>query len=63
MGKGSNVQKAQQARERNQKKMGKTDEGKIANTAGTVRHDDDFITLASPQWKNISGILVKNFMI
>jgi len=28
MGKGSNVQKAQQARERNQKKMGKTDEGK-----------------------------------
>lgn len=27
MGKGSNVQKAQQARERNQKKMGKTDEG------------------------------------
>ncbi len=27
MGKGSNVQKAQQARERNQKKMGKSDEG------------------------------------
>ena len=27
MGKGSNVQKAQAARERNQKKMGKTDEG------------------------------------
>jgi hypothetical protein len=27
MGKGSNVQKANQARERNQKKMGKSDEG------------------------------------
>jgi hypothetical protein len=29
MGKGSNVQKAQQARERNQKKMGKSDEGML----------------------------------
>jgi Zinc-binding len=30
MGKGSNVQKAQQARERNQKKLGKTDEERRA---------------------------------
>ena len=30
MGKGSNVQKAQQARERNQKKMGKSDEERKA---------------------------------
>lgn len=30
MGKGSNVQKAQQARERNQKKLGKTDEERKA---------------------------------
>lgn len=33
MGKGSNVQKAQQARERNQKKMGKTDEERRAASA------------------------------
>lgn len=32
MGKGSNVQKAQQARERNQKKMGKSDEERRAAT-------------------------------
>lgn len=32
MGKGSNVQKAQQARERNQKKMGKSDEERKAAT-------------------------------
>ena len=33
MGKGSNVQKAQAARERNQKKMGKSDEERKAATA------------------------------
>eukprot|EP00980_Cylindrotheca_fusiformis_P030193 scaffold24531_cov122-Cylindrotheca_fusiformis.AAC.2 len=33
MGKGSNVQKAQQARERNQKKMGKSDEERKAAAA------------------------------
>ena len=33
MGKGSNVQKAQAARERNQKKMGKSDEERRAATA------------------------------
>ena len=33
MGKGSNVQKAQQARERNQKKMGKSDEERRAASA------------------------------
>lgn len=33
MGKGSNVQKAQQARERNQKKMGKSDEERKAALA------------------------------
>mmetsp|Transcript_3155 Transcript_3155/g.8538 ORF Transcript_3155/g.8538 Transcript_3155/m.8538 type:complete len:134 (-) Transcript_3155:334-735(-) len=33
MGKGSNVQKAQQARERNAKKMGKTDEERRAASA------------------------------
>ena len=33
MGKGSNVQKAQQARERNQKKMGKSDEERKAASA------------------------------
>jgi hypothetical protein len=33
MGKGSNVQKAQQARERNQKKLGKTEEERKASAA------------------------------
>jgi hypothetical protein len=33
MGKGSNVQKAQQARERNQKKLGKSDEERKASAA------------------------------
>eukprot|EP00533_Pseudo-nitzschia_delicatissima_P011090 CAMPEP_0116093476 /NCGR_PEP_ID=MMETSP0327-20121206/8618_1 /TAXON_ID=44447 /ORGANISM="Pseudo-nitzschia delicatissima, Strain B596" /LENGTH=135 /DNA_ID=CAMNT_0003585015 /DNA_START=56 /DNA_END=463 /DNA_ORIENTATION=- len=37
MGKGSNVQKAQQARERNQKKMGKSDEERKAASAKAAK--------------------------
>mmetsp|Transcript_3522 Transcript_3522/g.4698 ORF Transcript_3522/g.4698 Transcript_3522/m.4698 type:complete len:131 (+) Transcript_3522:67-459(+) len=43
MGKGSNVQKAQAARERNQKKMGKSDEERKAASAKAAKDASAFI--------------------
>eukprot|EP01083_Nonionella_stella_P012541 35590_1 len=43
MGKGSNVQKAQAARERNQKKMGKTDEERRAASAKAAKDATAFV--------------------
>mmetsp|Transcript_4651 Transcript_4651/g.6883 ORF Transcript_4651/g.6883 Transcript_4651/m.6883 type:complete len:131 (+) Transcript_4651:143-535(+) len=43
MGKGSNVQKAQAARERNQKKQGKSDEERKAASAKAVKDASAFI--------------------
>ncbi len=43
MGKGSNVQKAQAARERNQKKMGKTDEERKAASAKAAKDATAFM--------------------
>jgi hypothetical protein len=43
MGKGSNVQKAQAARERNQKKIGKSDEERRAATAKATKDASAFI--------------------
>ena len=43
MGKGSNVQKAQAARERNQKKMGKSDEERRAATAKATKDANAFV--------------------
>lgn len=53
MGKGSNVQKAQAARERNQKKMGKTDEERRAASAKAAKDANAFIC----------GICKQNFMV
>ena len=49
MGKGSNVQKAQAARERNQKKMGKTDEERRAAAAKTAKDSTAFMCLICRQ--------------
>lgn len=49
MGKGSNVQKAQAARERNQKKMGKTDEERKAASAKAARDASAFVCLLCKQ--------------
>lgn len=43
MGKGSNVQKAQAARERNQKKMGKTEEERKAASAKAAKDATAFM--------------------
>ena len=43
MGKGSNVQKAQAARERNQKKMGKSDEERRAANAKATKDANAFV--------------------
>lgn len=43
MGKGSNVQKATAARERNQKKMGKTDEERRASSAKATKDANAFM--------------------
>lgn len=49
MGKGSNVQKAQAARERNQKKMGKTEEERKAASAKAREDKDAFMCLLCRQ--------------
>jgi hypothetical protein len=49
MGKGSNVQKAQAARERNQKKMGKTDEERKAASAKAAKDASAYICLLCKQ--------------
>lgn len=49
MGKGSNVQKAQAARERNQKKMGKSDEERKAASAKAAKDAVAFICLLCKQ--------------
>ncbi|CAB9520577.1 expressed unknown protein [Seminavis robusta] len=49
MGKGSNVQKAQAARERNQKKMGKSDEERKAAQAKSKADAAAFMCLACRQ--------------
>lgn len=49
MGKGSNVQKAQAARERNQKKMGKTDEERKAAAAKAKADSTAFMCLLCRQ--------------
>jgi hypothetical protein len=49
MGKGSNVQKAQQARERNQKKMGKTEEERKAASAKANKDKDAHMCLLCRQ--------------
>lgn len=49
MGKGSNVQKAQAARERNQKKMGKSPEERAAATAKAKADASAFICLRCKQ--------------
>ena len=45
MGKGSNVQKAQAARERNAKKLGKTDEERKAASAKAAKDAAAFVCL------------------
>lgn len=49
MGKGSNVQKAQAARERNQKKLGKTDEERRAASAKAAKDSSAFMCLKCRQ--------------
>jgi hypothetical protein len=49
MGKGSNVQKAQAARERNQKKLGKTDEERKAASAKATKDANAFVCLICRQ--------------
>lgn len=49
MGKGSNVQKAQAARERNQKKLGKSDEERRAAAAKSAKDSSAFICLKCKQ--------------
>lgn len=49
MGKGSNVQKAQAARERNQKKMGKSDEERKAASAKAKADSSAFVCLLCRQ--------------
>jgi len=49
MGKGSNVQKAQAARERNQKKLGKTDEERRAASAKAAKDSTAFMCLICRQ--------------
>ena len=53
MGKGSNVQKAQAARERNQKKMGKTDEERRAAAAKSAKDSSAYVC----------NICKQNFMV
>lgn len=49
MGKGSNVQKAQQARERNQKKMGKTEKERKAASFKANKDKDAYMCLLCRQ--------------
>uniref|UniRef100_A0A7S2NWG6 At2g23090-like zinc-binding domain-containing protein n=1 Tax=Leptocylindrus danicus TaxID=163516 RepID=A0A7S2NWG6_9STRA len=49
MGKGSNVQKAQAARERNQKKLGKTDEERRAAAAKSAKDASAYVCLICKQ--------------
>ena len=53
MGKGSNVQKAQAARERNQKKMGKSEEERKAASAKSAKDANAFVC----------GVCRQNFMV